>query len=169
MRPVWRRRSSRTDGDPDTSYPVVNVLSSTRWEFSRALADMGLVILLVGTLLVALSGYFQIRQKFVSLLPAPLRDYFQSDQVEPIRPDTTAGRPHVADKLTKILPELGRSRPPAAGHFGVGSTPATVRSAQGTPTSETEALWTYGKSEVRFENGRVVTWYSAPENPLRVE
>ena len=54
------------------------------------------------------------------------------------------------------------------GYFTVGSTKDEVLGVQGTPTSFSDAQWTYGLSHVSFQNGRVVSWYVSPVNSLHV-
>lgn len=54
------------------------------------------------------------------------------------------------------------------GVFDIGSSKDEVRSIQGTPVSETEAVWDYGTSRVYFEHNRVVRWEASPLQPLRV-
>jgi hypothetical protein len=54
------------------------------------------------------------------------------------------------------------------GHFKVGSTKDEVRATQGTPVTETAAVWDYGLSRVYFENNRVIRWEESPMQPLRV-
>jgi DnaJ-like protein len=54
------------------------------------------------------------------------------------------------------------------GVFDIGSSKDEVRSIQGTPVTESEAVWDYGPSRVYFENNRVVRWETSPLRPLRV-
>lgn len=49
-----------------------------------------------------------------------------------------------------------------------GSTRADVRRILGTPAAEGEAQWTYGPSQIYFEDGRVSGWYISPLQPLKV-
>ncbi|WP_449429521.1 J domain-containing protein [Rhodanobacter umsongensis] len=42
-----------------------------------------------------------------------------------------------------------------------------VRAIQGDPVIDGADQWEYGPSWIRFENGKVVDWYSSPLNPLR--
>ncbi|MFZ1938480.1 MAG: hypothetical protein ACLPZY_08370 [Terracidiphilus sp.] len=51
--------------------------------------------------------------------------------------------------------------------FGMGSTKNDVLVVQGTPTIYSQSTFGYGKSEVDFQNGRVVGWKSDPATPLR--
>jgi hypothetical protein len=58
--------------------------------------------------------------------------------------------------------------PRESGGFSIGSTLGEVYSIQGVPTLTRDGTWYYGKSEIRFERGRVVSWREHPDNPLRV-
>jgi hypothetical protein len=51
--------------------------------------------------------------------------------------------------------------------FGMGSTKNVVIVVQGTPTTFSPTIFGYGKSEVYFQDGRVVGWKSDPATPLR--
>lgn len=42
-----------------------------------------------------------------------------------------------------------------------------VRAIQGEPVIGGTDHWEYGPSWIRFENGKVVDWYSSPLNPLK--
>ena len=53
-------------------------------------------------------------------------------------------------------------------HFNIGSTKDEVRAIQGTPVSETDAVWDYAPSRVYFEHNRVIRWQESPLQPLRV-
>jgi hypothetical protein len=53
-------------------------------------------------------------------------------------------------------------------HFNIGSTKDEVRAIQGTPASETDAVWDYAPSRVYFERNRVIRWQESPLQPLRV-
>jgi len=49
-----------------------------------------------------------------------------------------------------------------------GSTVGEVYAVQGVPTSTQGETWHYGKSQIRFAQGKVVSWNQHPENPLRI-
>jgi hypothetical protein len=49
-----------------------------------------------------------------------------------------------------------------------GSTREEVRRILGAPAAEGDAQWTYGPSQIYFEDGRVSGWYISPLQPLRV-
>lgn len=49
-----------------------------------------------------------------------------------------------------------------------GSTVGEVYAVQGVPTSTQGETWHYGKSQIRFAQGKVISWNQHPENPLRI-
>ncbi len=49
-----------------------------------------------------------------------------------------------------------------------GSTIGEVYSVQGVPTFTQGETWHYGKSQIRFAQGKVVSWTQHPDNPLRI-
>lgn len=57
---------------------------------------------------------------------------------------------------------------PQAGGISPGSTPGEVYAIQGIPTLTQGDTWHYGKSSIRFEHGKVVSWTQHPDNPLRI-
>jgi hypothetical protein len=73
-----KRGRNKSGGDAETAYPYVPILVSTRWKFSRVMADVGLIVLFAGLLLILLSGEWGIGKKLISHLPGALRGYFQS-------------------------------------------------------------------------------------------
>ena len=54
-------------------------------------------------------------------------------------------------------------------YFTVGSTKDEVLAVQGSPRRFTDTKWEYGLSWVRFQNGRVTTWYASLSAPLKAE
>ena len=60
------------------------------------------------------------------------------------------------------------SRRSDSGGFLVGSTPVEVYDVQGVPTSSESEVWRYGKSSIRFRQGKVVGWSQHPDNPLHL-
>jgi len=53
--------------------------------------------------------------------------------------------------------------------WGLGTDAASVLGIEGEPTLKAgDQRWEYGPSWVRFENGKVVDWYSSPLYPLHV-
>jgi hypothetical protein len=51
----------------------------------------------------------------------------------------------------------------------IGDTKLKVRAILGTPILGTAEVWEYGPSHVRFEDGRVIDWYSSPLTPIAVD
>ena len=56
---------------------------------------------------------------------------------------------------------------PTAG-ISAGSTLGEVYAIQGIPTRTEGDVWHYGKSSIRFAQGKVVSWTQDPANPLRI-
>ena len=56
-----------------------------------------------------------------------------------------------------------------SGGIRVGSTLGDVYAIQGIPTSTQGDSWYYGKSEIRFAQGKVVSWEESLDNPLRID
>ena len=50
-----------------------------------------------------------------------------------------------------------------------GASCADVRAILGPPILGTAEVWEYGPSHVRFEDGRVIDWYSSPLTPIAVD
>jgi hypothetical protein len=57
---------------------------------------------------------------------------------------------------------------PQSGGISTGSTLGEVYTIQGIPTVAQGDTWHYGKSSIRFEHGKVVSWTQHPDNPLRI-
>lgn len=53
--------------------------------------------------------------------------------------------------------------------FTYGDTPGKVFEIQGVPTRTVGDIWFYGKSEVHFNKGIVVSWYNSPAHPLKAK
>jgi len=49
-----------------------------------------------------------------------------------------------------------------------GSTVGDVYAVQGVPTFTQGETWHYGKSQIRFAQGKVISWSQHPDNPLRI-
>ena len=54
-----------------------------------------------------------------------------------------------------------------ANQLQLGMDMSTALAIQGTPSHRREKVWEYGPSWLRFENGRLVDWYSSPLYRLR--
>jgi hypothetical protein len=65
-----------------------------------------------------------------------------------------------------VPPKRDGSSSPAG--ITVGSTLGEVYAIQGIPTLTQGDTWYYGKSSVRFEQGKAVSWIQHPDNPLRI-
>jgi hypothetical protein len=50
----------------------------------------------------------------------------------------------------------------------LGSTVGEVYAVQGIPTLTQGDTWHYGKSQIRFAQGKVISWSQHPDNPLRI-
>lgn len=66
--------------------------------------------------------------------------------------------------------EVAPTEPRASQSRGIsaGSTLGEVYAIQGIPTLTQGDTWHYGKSSIRFAQGRVVSWTQHPDNPLRI-
>jgi DnaJ-like protein len=65
-------------------------------------------------------------------------------------------------------PEPRTENPRESGGISAGSTLGDVYAVQGIPTSTQGDTWHYGKSSIRFAQGKVVSWTQHPDNPLRI-
>ena len=59
-------------------------------------------------------------------------------------------------------------KPTESAGISVGSTLGEVYSIQGIPTLTQDDTWYYGKSQIRFYQGKVISWKEHPDNPLRI-
>jgi hypothetical protein len=59
-------------------------------------------------------------------------------------------------------------RPADSAGISIGSTLGEVYSIQGIPTLTQDDTWYYGKSQIRFYRGKVISWKEHPDNPLRI-
>ena len=101
---------------------------------------------------------------FFAILPAL---YFADRYVRSMAPDD--GKP--SENLNR--PDTATQGPPdsprrESGWIWIGSTVGDVYAAQGIPTSTQGETWYYGKSQIRFARGRVISWNQHPDNPLRI-
>lgn len=71
-----------------------------------------------------------------------------------------------ADAATQA-PSVAQT-PGDSGGISIGSTLGEVYSIQGVPTLTQGDTWYYGKSQVRFSKGQVISWKEHPDNPLRI-
>jgi hypothetical protein len=81
---------------------------------------------------------------------------------EDSRPEDTPKRPELATQAPAVSPG---SEP----HWiWPGSTLGEVYAVQGVPTFTQGETWHYGKSQIRFAHGKVISWSQHPDNPLRI-
>ena len=89
------------------------------------------------------------------------------------QPPTVAGKPHrtrysVLVALVGVM-LLWLHETNSAGPLIIfGMDAPDVRTIQGEPSTINEPRWEYGTSWIEFRCGKVVDWYSAPGQPLRV-
>jgi hypothetical protein len=100
-----------------------------------------------------------------ALIVALYLAYGYLDALAPLdkQPAATVSAPDVAPQA----PLLGEA--PSESH-GIlpGSTLGEVYAIQGVPTLTEGDTWHYGKSQIRFARGKVVSWDEHPDNPLRI-
>lgn len=91
-----------------------------------------------------------------------------------VDPRPVAGKPHPARYSVLValvaaallwLHETNSAGP----RITLGMAAKDVRTIQGNPVSVDESRWEYGPSWIEFRCGKVVDWYSAPRQPLRVD
>ena len=102
-----------------------------------------------------------INQRYVLLLLLVAAAAFWLDQ-QPV-PEPAQDKQMPVQELQVAAP----SRP--IGHLHVGMSKDSVRSLQGQPFNTHDVRWEYGPSWVEFRCGKVVSWYSSPLHPLRVQ
>lgn len=94
--------------------------------------------------------------------------YLADRYAGPIAPDE--GR--LSDKLDEPDPAEAQvpaeSPRPERRWIWLGSTVGEVYAVQGVPTSTEGETWHYGKSQIRFAQGKVISWNQHPDNPLRI-
>jgi hypothetical protein len=78
------------------------------------------------------------------------------------RPGDKLNRPEIAAKASVESP------PREPRWIWTGSTVGEVYAVQGVPTSTQGETWHYGKSQIRFAQGKVISWNQHPDNPLRI-
>ncbi|MEO7068147.1 MAG: J domain-containing protein [Rhodanobacter sp.] len=66
-----------------------------------------------------------------------------------------------------VAPDTSSNLEVAAKTINIGADAALVRRLQGTPILVSGNRWDYGPSWIRFENDKVVAWYSSPVRPLK--
>jgi hypothetical protein len=73
-------------------------------------------------------------------------------------------------RVSEIAPTepTPQETPRETGGISPGSTLGEVYAIQGIPTLTEGETWHYGKSSIRFAQGKVVSWTQHPDNPLRI-
>lgn len=139
--------------------------TSLRWDLAQSLGLISVIVVVAGTVLVAVSGAFGIRRNMAQIVPQTVRDFFQRDTLIPVRPDLgNAAR----DAILAVGPVSETPSHRRRESFGIGDSEATVLRIQGKPTLKADNVWHYGKSQVTFVAGRVVGWNNSPASPLLV-
>ncbi|HKW39217.1 MAG TPA: J domain-containing protein [Burkholderiales bacterium] len=100
-----------------------------------------------------------------SVVMASFAVYHYSDEGVRALLGTTAESP-APDSRSEAPSGTGDSQ--QSGGITAGSTLGDVYAIQGIPTLTRGDTWYYGKSTIRFEQGKVVSWTQHPDNPLRI-
>jgi hypothetical protein len=93
--------------------------------------------------------------------------YLAVRYVGPMIPDDSppGDKPSRPDIATQAPAESPRSE---TRWIWAGSTVGEVYAVQGVPTFTQGETWHYGKSQIRFARGKVISWNQHPDNPLRI-
>jgi hypothetical protein len=67
-----------------------------------------------------------------------------------------------------LVPSVATPMPRPTRGISIGSTLGEVHSIQGIPTLTEGETWRYGKSKIRFAQGKVTSWEEHPDSPLRI-
>jgi outer membrane protein assembly factor BamE (lipoprotein component of BamABCDE complex) len=81
-------------------------------------------------------------------------------------PDDAADGAHPGSAATQAPPLA--ENPRESGGVSVGLTLGEVYAVQGVPTFTEGDTWYYGRSQIRFAQGKVISWIEHPESPLRI-
>ena len=108
------------------------------------------------------------RLAFALAIPIAAAYFVQgsNDEPEPSRAESAERTPE---------PEVAPQRAPtpedrqSPSGIRVGSTLGEVYAIQGVPNATERDTWYYGKSLIRFDKGRVVSWEEHLDNPLRID
>jgi hypothetical protein len=79
------------------------------------------------------------------------------------QPEDGVHEPGVAPGATRLAESPGEQ-----GGISAGSTFGDVYAIQGIPTLTQGDTWHYGRSQIRFAHGKVISWNEDPDNPLRI-
>lgn len=114
---------------------------------------------------ILLGGYFL----FVDLIPDDLGPPSGSVLPTPIdQPPPPRDDKNKRDNGTAPQSKAVKNNLEPESTFTYGDLPGWVYEVEGIPTRTSGDLWFYGTSEVLFADGKVVSWYSSPEHPLKV-
>jgi DnaJ domain len=104
-----------------------------------------------------------------SIFMASYAAYYYSDDSDS-DDSARARRSASADaRAQEAAPEIrGANDIPQSRGISTGSTLGEVYAIQGIPTLTEGDIWHYGKSSIRFEQGKVVSWTQHPDNPLHI-
>jgi len=89
--------------------------------------------------------------------------YFDAWVPNDIQPDDSAQAPGVAPPAPRLAESPSEQR-----GISTGSTFGDVYAIQGIPTLTQGDTWHYGRSQVRFAQGKVISWSENPDDPLRI-
>jgi outer membrane protein assembly factor BamE (lipoprotein component of BamABCDE complex) len=81
-------------------------------------------------------------------------------------PDDAADGARPGSAATQAPPLA--ENPRESGGVSVGLTLGEVYAVQGVPTFTEGDTWYYGRSQIRFAQGKVISWIEHPERPLRI-
>lgn len=118
----------------------------------------------------------RLRRWIVLALAAATTTYWlwpREAAIEPIAAPVAIAPP--APSSTATTSARGFSDPyadassPTRKSVQIGDTKLKVRAILGPPILGTAEVWEYGPSHVRFEDGRVIDWYSSPLTPIAVD
>ena len=93
------------------------------------------------------------------------------DEPEPSRtePAEREAEPEFASQGAPVSEELQPPDSTRVGGIRVGSTLGEVYAIQGVPSATEGDIWHYGRSRIRFDKGRVISWEEHLDNPLRID
>lgn len=79
-------------------------------------------------------------------------------------------RPAASTRDSGVTPPAPRLRESPRDSRGIstGSTLGEVYAIQGVPTMTQGDIWYYGNSQIRFAQGKVISWKEHPDDPLRI-
>ncbi len=120
------------------------------------------VITLFLLVVTAVIGWNYINQTDTLQEADPLWEKLPPEQYSELTGDINKSGNNVEKNIT--IPQSTKDQK----YFSYGSTLGQVHDAQGTPTRTEGETWYYGKSKVRFTDGRVVSWEISLDDPLFV-